>query len=98
MAEIRETCYEQDADSKCGVITTNELGWIRKIQRLAEEYPEDVVIKLQPDENYGYLLASVPTPWFVIRPPKKMNLSEEQKDALRERMAEARKKRNDKEN
>ena len=97
MAEIRETCYEQDADNAYGYITTNETVWIRKILRLAEENPDQVVIENHPEENYGYLVAHVPQVWFVIRPPKKMNLSEEQKEALRDRMAEARKKRAEKE-
>lgn len=93
MAEIRETCYEHDADFDYGCVTTNEGVWIRKIIKLSEEYPDQVLIKQLPEDNHDYLMAQVPTSWFVIRPPKKMNLSEEQKGALRERMAAAREKR-----
>lgn len=94
MSDIRETCYEQSDGGK-GCLSTNEGVWIRKIQRLAAEHPDEVVIRYEPETNYGYLVAEVPSNWFVIRPPKKVNLSEEQKDALRERMAVARSKRFD---
>lgn len=93
MTEIRETCYDHDADFDYGCITTNEGVWIRKIIKLSEEYPDQVLITKRPEDNQSYLVAQVPKSWFVIRPPKKMNLSEEQKDALRDRMAKAREKR-----
>lgn len=87
---MRETCYEQNSDVDYGLVTTNDAVWIRKIQKLAADRPDDLVIVHSPEGNYGYMLAKIPTSWFCIRPPKKVNFSNEQKEALRERMAIAR--------
>lgn len=89
--EIRETCYEQMGDSDRAVVSTNEAVWIRKILKLADTYGEEVQITQQPEDNGGYLVAKVPKKWFVLRPPKKMNYTEEQKVAMQERMANMRK-------
>lgn len=89
--EIRETCYEQMGDRNRAVVSTNEAAWIRKILKLADTYGEEVRITQQPEDNGGYLVAEVPKKWFVLRPPKKMNYTEEQKAAMQERMANMRK-------
>lgn len=66
----------------CG---TNERKFVNKIMAYAEQYPDDVkIIKTNED---GYIYFHVPTNWFkFIGPPKKINLTEEQREARAERM------------
>ena len=64
------------------------------LYRLKNEHPDDVIfIAGNPDnpdparrENDGCLYAKVPANWIRIKPPVKRNLTEEQKEALRERV------------
>lgn len=62
--------------------------------RLAEEYPEEVEIRREPDENGGFLVAKIPVKWVKITPPRRLELTDEQKEELRERLSVARASRN----
>ena len=61
-----------------------------RVLKLAKEYPDEVTIKVHPENNHGYLVAHLPKKWVKITPPVKRELSEEQKAVLRERIAHAR--------
>lgn len=65
-----------------------------RVLRLAEEYPEEVEIRREPDENGGFLVAKIPVKWVKITPPRKLELTDEQKEALAERLSVARASRN----
>ena len=53
---------------------------------MAEEYPDDVEIRREPDENGGFLVAKIPVKWVKITPPRRLELTDEQKEELRERL------------
>lgn len=91
MAEIKETVFEYSGDFKHATITSNEQKWVNKIKKLKEQRPDEVEIICLPEDNEGYLLAHVPKTWMKLSPPRTVNYTEEQKEALRERMANARK-------
>ena len=57
-----------------------------RVLRLAEEYPDDVEIRREPDENDGFLVAKIPVKWVKITPPRRLELTDEQKEELRERL------------
>lgn len=65
-----------------------------RVLRLAEEYPEEVEIRREPDENGGFLVAKIPAKWVKITPPRRLELTDEQKEELRERLSVARASRN----
>lgn len=90
MIDIRETAYNQTAESKTAQVTTNEHSWITKLLRLADAHPDEVQITHHPDDNYGYLLINVPKTWFKVSPPRKVNMTDEKKTALVERLQKAR--------
>jgi hypothetical protein len=92
MAEIKETVFECSGDFKHATITSNEQKWINKIKKLKEQRPEEVDIICLPEDNQGCILVHVPKSWMKLSPPRTVNYTEEQKEALRERMANARKK------
>lgn len=86
MTEIRETAYNQTAETKTAQVTTNEHSWIIKLLKLASLHPTETQIIKHPDDNYGYLLINVPKSWFKISPPKKRVMTDEQRAAASERM------------
>lgn len=82
-ADIRETVYEHSAGRETFTVTTMEQRQIGMIRRLAEAHPEDVHII--SDEN-GCLMAHLPYKWMQIRAPRKVELTEERKEELAERL------------
>lgn len=57
-----------------------------RVLRLAEEYPDDVEIRREPDENGGFLVAKIPAKWVKITPPRRLELTDEQKEELMARL------------
>lgn len=92
MTEIRETAYNQTAETKTAEVSTNERVWINKILKLSEAHPNSVRIIAHPDTNHGVLLAELPKSWFKLSPPRNRTMSDAQKAAAAERLRNARKK------
>lgn len=65
-----------------------------RVLRLAEEYPDDVEVKREPDENGGFLVAKIPVKWVKIAPPRRLELTDEQKEELMARLGITRASRN----
>lgn len=86
MAEFKETCVEYVDVDKHATFCSSERKWINKINRLKEKYPDEVTIVHDSEDNYGTLVAKIPKSWMKISPPKKMNLTDEQKAERAERM------------
>lgn len=90
MGDVKETSYIHTLEDDFGVITTNEYVYINRFMKLAEERPDEVEVMHHPDDNHGVLMVKVPKKWFVVRPPKVMNFSEEERTARSQRMREFR--------
>ena len=86
MADFKETCVEYIDLDKHATFCSSERKWINKIIRLHQSHPEEVEIICVPEDNEGVILAHIPKSWLKISPPKKMNLTEEQKAERAERM------------
>lgn len=65
-----------------------------RVLRLAEEYPDDVEIRREPDGNGGFLVAKIPAKWVKIAPPRRLELTDEQKEELMARLGITRASRN----
>ena len=87
-----ETCIEY-TDLKQMYFSTDEAKWIKYIRSLEKEYPKDIRIIRQPEDNDGCLYCSVPVSWLKIKPKKTRDMSDEEREALRERMQAMREKR-----
>lgn len=66
-------------------VSSDERKFIRKIQQLAVEHPDDVTIIARPEANDGCIYAKMPATWFKLKPPVKRNISDEQREMLAER-------------
>lgn len=80
-----ETCFNY-VDKEKGFFSSDERRFITKIRKLQAKYPEQVRIIKEPEDNDGCIYAELPTAWFTIRVPKKMNLTDEKRQELSERM------------
>ena len=90
MTDFKETALNYLDVEKYATFCSSERKWINKINRLHEQYPNDVQIIHDAESNYGMILAHIPKSWFKISPPKKMNLTDEQKQARAERLRKMR--------
>ena len=55
-------------------------------RKLKEQYPDRVRIIKEPEENDGCIYCELPTEWFTIRVPRKVDLTDEQRQELSDRM------------
>lgn len=85
-----ETCCEYT--DKTLFVSSDHQKWINRIRKLSEQYPDEVTIKNRPEDNDGCICATMPSEWLRISPPRKVDLSEERKAELSERLRMAREK------
>ena len=85
-----ETCFNY-VDKENGFFSSDERKYITKVRKLKEKYPDQVRIIREPEDNDGCIYAEMPTAWFTIHVPKKMDLTEEQRQILRDRLNRSRK-------
>lgn len=86
---MRETVYEHIGGDETMTITAEERWSVNMIRKLKAKYPDKVTITY---ENYdGSLVAHMPAEWMRIVPKREINLTEERRNALAERMRQLRK-------
>ena len=78
-----ETCFDY-CDKDHGYFSSDERKYITKVRKLKEKYPDKVRIIAEPENNDGCIYCELPTEWFTIRIPKKMNLTAERRAELSE--------------
>ena len=66
--------------------SSDERRWITRVRKLAAQYPDDVIIRRDPEHNDGCIDATLPASWLQIKPPVKQNLTQEQREELSRRM------------
>ena len=87
---MRETDIEYIVGEPTLTVYTAEHKHIRRIKQYASDYPNDVIIV--HENNDGSIVAKMPATWLRMpKPPKKMNLTDEQRRAAAERLAVGRK-------
>ena len=92
MGDLIETCCEY-IKGDVMYVSSSEKSIINKIHLWQKDYPEDVVILVEPDKNDGCIYATVPSSYLILRPKKKRKLSDEQRLRLAENARKAREKR-----
>lgn len=87
--DFRETAVEYVSCDDYATFYSSEIKWIRKIRSLQSSNPDAITIVNDSEDS---IIAHIPKSWLKISPPKKMSLTDEQRKAAKERLAEARKK------
>ena len=91
-----ETVCEYD-DRRIMRVSTDERKMITRMLKLAEQYPDEAEILEMPETNDGCLYMKVPADWLLIRHPKKMKLTDEQREAAAARLRKLREEKEDEE-
>ena len=86
-----ETCFNFTND-EYGFFSSDKKRWINKIHQFKQEHPDEVEILAEPENNDGCIYAKLPVFVFNLRWPTKRELTEEQKQELRDRLAAGRAK------
>lgn len=87
-----ETGFEYLIENDYATVWSSERKWINKIIKLQQEHPNNVDIKYYPENNHGTILAHVPKNWLKVSPPRKVNMTDERKAELAERLKASRQK------
>ena len=83
-----ETSIEKIQGETTCTVYSCERKYCNELKRLKEKYPDDITLVEYED---GGIIAHVPSNWFrMVKPPAKREMTDEQKEQLRTRMAEAR--------
>lgn len=80
-----ETCCEY-LDDKVMWVSSDQQKMINKVRKLAEQFPTQVNIKCQPEQNDGCIYATMPADWLKLTPPRHIEMTDEQRKAASERM------------
>ena len=96
--DFRESAWDCVSCDKTATFSTNESKWINKLLKLAKEYPDDVKIDEMPEENWGTLLVHLPKKWCKISPPRKVNMTDEEKAIRADRMRKVAQKKKENKN
>lgn len=80
-----ETSF-QYTDRDKAWFSSDERKFITKVRTLKEKYPDRVQILAEPEDNDGCIYCTLPSDWLSVRPPKKMNLTDEQRAAIGNRL------------
>lgn len=80
---MTETYANYHSDSDKMWVSTNERAMITKMMRYDGH---GMTVLRSPEENDGYLYCEVPKSWLKVVPPRKLNLSEDERAVRRERL------------
>lgn len=84
MYEANENVIEFLRDEKTASVTFSQPRFISKVRKLAAQYPNEVMILHQPEDNHGYLVAHLPVRFIKLNNPTG-NLTEEERSERSER-------------
>lgn len=95
MVNYRENAIEFLTGDETATVSLSSKRYVNRILRLAERHPKEVEIVAQnPD---GSLCANIPASWIRFNPPANREMTEEQRNAARERLLKYRESKKDKE-
>lgn len=83
-ADVMETCFNYCSADKA-YFSSDERRWINRVRKLKENNPDQIRIIAEPDENDGCIYCELPIRYLHVFAPSKRELTEEQKEEMRER-------------
>lgn len=88
-AEEREVIIRFDDSTKTAQAYSCNKSWRDKLKKLQRENPHDVKV-ISDNSSWGAYEIEFPKSWIKIKPPRKSNLTEEEKKSIGDRLAKAR--------
>ena len=74
---MTETALYYSAADDHAWLSTDERRWVKWAKEMAQRYPQEVIIK--SEDKDGTIVVALPIKWFKLSPPRKINLTDEQK-------------------
>lgn len=93
MDDVKENAIEWLSGQDLVTVTAYRGRIQNRILKLAETYPEETWVKIPPEQNNGFMVAQIPLAWVKIGPPKRMEMTEERRAEIAERLIVARRSR-----
>lgn len=93
MDDVKENAIEWLSGQDLVTVTAYRGRIQNRILKLAETYPEETWVKIPPERNNGFMVAQIPLAWIKIGPPRRVELTEERRAEMAERLSAARKSR-----
>lgn len=85
IGDLNETSYDHIKGEKFFTMTAAETWSIAMVKRLKAKYPDSVEIRhTNPD---GSMVVRMPFEWMRVVPKKQVNLTDEQRQAIGERLS-----------
>lgn len=81
-----ETCLNY-CQTEIAYFSSDERKWINRVHKLKEQYPDEVRIIAEPDNNDGCIYCELPAKWLKVNPPRKMDLTDEQRRDVAKRLS-----------
>lgn len=81
---MTETAFAYLAEDEHAWLSTDERKWITWARQMAKKYPDEVQIKSEFKD--GTITVAVPKSWFKLSPPKKIFLTEDERNKRAERL------------
>ena len=76
--------------------SSTEYNWKQRILKLAEEHPDEVTIIKRPEENDGCIYAKMPVSYLKLQPKRKIEMTDEEREVMMQRMRQMTEKRKQK--
>lgn len=87
MTDTVETGFDYYGDDEKAWFSSSEKKWIKKVNGLMKKFPGEVEVIRSPEENDGCLYARLPKSWLRISPPRKIEISDEERERRRAQAA-----------
>lgn len=82
-----ETCFNY-CSLDAGYFSSDEQRWINRVRKLKEQFPDQVTILAEPDDNDGCIYAKMPVKFLKLQgPSNRKPMTEEQKELARQQLA-----------
>lgn len=88
--EVRETVFEHASGDRTITYSSSEKKWINELVRLSKKHPAEMDVYVNKD---GSIYGHIPADWLKVKPKKKVNMTDEQREASKARLEVGRKKR-----
>lgn len=83
---MAETHLEWISGDPFAWVSSSDRSTISKMRKLAAARPDEVTIKMEPQQNDGWIYVKIPTDYIKFGLPRRRNLTDEQRQELAARL------------
>ena len=92
MSDNNENVIEFLRNQQTATVCFCQPSYVSRVKELAEKFPDEC--QITAENNDGSIVAHIPREWVKITPKRHIEMSDERREELRERMANFRRVKN----